>query len=129
VIRYGEPCGILVDASLYAVGCCLIQWTADGQEKPIAFVSCKLTSTQMVWSTIEREAYADTYALKKFRNFVFATKVVIMCDHNPLLFLRESAPQSAKLTRWILGLQQFDLDWQYRPGTKNQAADCLSRLG
>ena len=27
-----------------------------------------------------------------------------------------------------LGLQEFDLSWQYRPGSKNQVADCLSRL-
>lgn len=42
VINYGQPCGILVDASIVAVGCCLIQWTDDDQEKPIAFASAKL---------------------------------------------------------------------------------------
>ena len=39
------------------------------------------------------------------------------------------APKSAKLTRWSLGHQEFDISWYYRPGSKNQAADCLSRLG
>jgi len=28
-------------------------------------------------------------------------------DHNPLMYLRECAPKSAKLTRWALGLQEF----------------------
>jgi len=129
VITYGDPCGILVDASLSAVGCCLIQWSNDGKEKPIAFASSKLTPTQMAWSTIEKEAYAVTYALRKYRNFVFAAKVVVFSYHNPLMYLRECAPKSAKLTRWSLGLQDFDLSWQYRRGSDNQAADCLSRLG
>ena len=128
VILYGQPCGILVDASSVAVGCCLIQW-ADNHEKPIAFASCKLNPTQMAWSTIEREAYAVVFALRKFRNFIFGVKVTIFSDHNPLMYLRESAPKSAKLTRWALGLQDFDLSWEFRPGSKNQAADCLSRLG
>jgi len=55
VITYGDPCGILVDASLSAVGCCLIQWSNDGKEKPIAFASSKLTPTQMAWYTMEKE--------------------------------------------------------------------------
>ena len=45
--------------------------------------------------------------LRKFRNFVFATEVTIFSDHNPLVYLRECAPKSAKLTRWALGLQEF----------------------
>jgi len=45
--------------------------------------------------------------LRKFRNFVFATEVTTFSDHNPLMYLRECAPKSAKLTRWALGLQEF----------------------
>jgi len=45
--------------------------------------------------------------LRKFRNFVFATEVTIFSYHNPLMYLRECAPKSAKLTRWALGLQEF----------------------
>ena len=129
VITYGKPCGILVDASATAVGSCLIQWTDNGQEKPIAFASAKLTPTQMNWSTIEREAYAVVFALRKFRNFVFVTKITIFSDHNPLMYLKECAPKSSKLTRWLLGLQEFDITWSFKPGSENQATDCLSRLG
>ena len=39
--------------------------------------------------------------LRKFRNFVFATEMTIFSDHNPLMYLRECAPKSAKLTRWV----------------------------
>ena len=45
IIHLGEPCGILVDASSISVGCCLIQWTEDGLEKPLAFAGAKLTPT------------------------------------------------------------------------------------
>jgi len=92
VIQFGEPCGILVDDSSISVGCCLIQWAEDGLEKPIAFASAKLMPTQTCWSTIEREAYAVMFALRKFRNFVFGTEVTVFSDHNPLMYLRECAP-------------------------------------
>jgi len=96
----------------------LIQWTEDKREKPIAFASCKLTATQSAMSTIEREAYAVIYVLRKFRNFVFSTEVTIYSDHNPLMYLREYAPKSDKLTRWALGLQEFNTVWSYSPGAE-----------
>jgi len=71
IFEFGKLCGLLVDASNIAVGCCVIQWTEGKQEKPIAFASCKLTATQSAMSTIEKEAFAVIYALRKFRNFVF----------------------------------------------------------
>ena len=49
-------------------------------------------------------------------------------DHNPSLYVTESAPKSAKLMRWSLSLQEFDVTFKYRAGRANVAADCLSRL-
>ena len=128
MIDYGKPCGIFVDASNSAVGCCLVQWSVEGFEKPIAFASAQLSQTQISWSVVEKEAYAVIFALKKFANFLFATKVTVFSDHNPLMYLKDCAPRSAKLTRWALALQEFELTWSYKPGHKNQVADYLSRL-
>jgi hypothetical protein len=128
VIDFSKDFGLLVDASVNAVGCCLIQWADDGSEKPIAFASMKLTTTQSRWSTIEREAFAVIWALRKFRSWIFMSKIVIFSDHNPLTFLTEAAPKSAKLTRWALALQEFNVDFRYRAGRKHAAADFLSRI-
>ena len=35
IFEFGKPCGLLVDASNIAVGCCLIQLTEGKREKPI----------------------------------------------------------------------------------------------
>lgn len=88
----------------------------------------KLSPTQTRWSTIEREAFAVIWALKKFRSWIFLSKIVVFSDHNPLLYLTESAPKSAKLARWALALQDFNIDFRYRAGRKNVAADFLSRM-
>jgi hypothetical protein len=127
-IDYSRDFGLLVDASATTIGCCLIQWTDDGVEKPIAFASMKLSPTQTRWATIEREAFAVIWALRKFRSWLFLSKVTVFSDHNPLTFLTESAPKSAKLARWALALQEFNIDFRYRCGRKNAAADFLSRM-
>jgi len=53
---------------------------------------------------------------------------VVYADHNPITSLTEAAPKSAKLMRWALAIQEYDVTFHYRMGSKN-VADCLSRLG
>ena len=55
------------DASGKAVGATLGELDEKGVEQPLAFASQKLTETQMVWATIEREAYAIIWTLNRFR--------------------------------------------------------------
>jgi len=98
-----------------------------GVEQPLAFASQKLTDTQATWATIEKEAYAVIWALNRFRNLVYGSPISIYCDHNPLQYIRECAPKSAKLLRWSLALQEFNIDFYYKKGSQNVVADWLSR--
>ena len=47
------------------------------------------------------------WALNKYRDLIFGSKVIVYCDHNPLQYIRECAPKSAKLLRWSLALQEL----------------------
>ena len=99
-----------------------------GRENPIAFYSSKLSATQRNWATVEKEAFAALSALKKYRQWVFGAKTVVFSDHNPLTFLTESAPKSAKLMRWALALQEYDVEFHFRAGVNNIVPDVLTRL-
>jgi hypothetical protein len=119
---------LYVDSSDFAIGCMLSQLDSNNQERPVAFASCKLTPTQRNWAIIEKEAYAAIWALQRFRHWLFASKITLFSDHNPLSYLCESAPKSAKLMRWYLALQEYSVNFCYRSGKSNGAADCLSRM-
>jgi hypothetical protein len=80
------------------------------------------------WATIEREAFGTIWALNKFRHWVFGGPVTACTDHNPITYLTESSPKSAKLMRWLLGISEFDVTFQYHAGRLNGAADCVSRM-
>ncbi|GFT78273.1 retrovirus-related Pol polyprotein from transposon 17.6 [Trichonephila clavipes] len=88
----------------------------------------KLTETQTQWATIEREAYAVIEALKRFDSWIFGDEIEVISDHNPLTYLTLTTPQSAKLTRWALALQRYNIAISYRKGVKHGNADALSRL-
>jgi len=125
--RIGHPFVLHTDASGVAVGATLGQLDEEGVEQPLAFASQKLTETQCAWSTIEREAYAIIWALNRFRDTIFGAQITVVSDHNPLQYIRDCAPKSAKLLRWALALQEFDLIVKYKKGTENVVADFLSR--
>jgi len=123
----GKPFTLHTDASGRAVGATLGQLDDSGVEQPLAFASQKLSDTQASWATIEKEAYAVIWALNRFRNLIFGSLVSVYCDHNPLQYVRECAPKSAKLLRWSLALQEFNIDFHYKKGCQNVVADWLSR--
>ncbi|GFS80786.1 retrovirus-related Pol polyprotein from transposon opus [Trichonephila clavipes] len=123
-----KPYQLYTDASATAIGACLSQNDEKGKENPIAFFSKKLTETQTRWATIEREAYAVIEALKRFDSWIFGAEIEVISDHNPLTYLTLTTPQSAKLTRWALALQRYNIAISYRKGVKHGNADALSRL-
>ena len=106
----------------------LLQTAPDQGNKPVAFASQKLTSTQKSWSTIEKEAFAAIWALDKFSKWIFSKPVTLYSDHNPLTYITESTTKSSKLMRWALALQQYDVTFKFKVGRANVVADCLSRL-
>ena len=118
-----------IDDIGYAAACVLTQDIGDQQDRPVAFASVKLNPTQRNWSTVEKEAFASIWALRKYQRWLFHSKVTVFSDHNPLTFLTQASSQSSKLMRWALALQEFDVTFKYKEGKHNTAADCLSRVG
>ena len=94
-------------------------------ERPVAFASCKINSTQERWATIHKEAYAVLWALQKFKHWIFGKNVIVYSDHNSITFFTETAPKSAKLMRWALAIQEFDVT--FVSAKAQPMSDCLSR--
>jgi len=97
VFDFAKPFCILVDASYYAVGGILTQTGANGIKYPVAFASSKFTETQRNWATIEKEAHAVVWALNKFKFWIFGKPITVYTDRNPLVYLIETVPKSAKV--------------------------------
>ena len=97
-------------------------------EKPIYFLSHKLSPTQCRYSTIERECYAIYYALQKLHTYLHNAKFEIFCDHQPLKYLLESPMMNKRVQMWALAIQGYNATISYISGTWNTIADFLSRV-
>ena len=67
-------------------------------------------------------------SLKEFYPYVYGFPCKLITDHNPLTSLKGIKDVGGRLTRWLLFLQQFNLDFQYKPGRLHTNADTLSRI-
>ncbi len=125
---FQKPFMLAVDACDVGVGAVLLQVDEDGFEKPVAYFSKKLNRHQKAYSTVEKESLALVLAMKHFEVYVASSeRVVVYSDHNPLAFLAKFKSANARVFRWSLVLQPYDLQVKHIAGKNNVIADALSR--
>lgn len=117
----------MCDASNYAVGAVLGQ-RYDRIFHVIYYTSKTLNDAQMNYTTTEKELLAIVFAFDKFRSYLMGTKVIVHTDHAAIRYLMTKKDSKPRLIRWILLLQEFDLEIKDRRGKENQVADHLSRI-
>ncbi|GJX04033.1 reverse transcriptase domain-containing protein [Tanacetum coccineum] len=70
----------------------------------------------------------DVFAFDKFRSYLILSKTIVHTDHSALKHLFTKQDAKPRLIRWILLLQEFDIEIKVKKGTENVAADHLSRI-
>ncbi|CAN6562049.1 unnamed protein product [Malus baccata var. baccata] len=66
--------------------------------------------------------------LPYFRSYLIGSKVIVYTGHGALKYLLAKKDAKPRLIRWVLLLQEFDLDIRDKKGAENVVADHLSRL-
>ena len=68
------------------------------------------------------------FACEKFRPYILGSHVVIHSNHVVIKYLMAKKDAKQKLIRWVLLLQEFELEIKDKKGSDNVIVDHLSRL-
>ncbi len=125
---FSLPFLLQTDASDRGLGAVLAQ-EMEGEERPVLYISRKLSKRETMYSTIEKECLAIRWAVLTLRYYLLGREFTLCSDHAPLQWLHRMKDTNAWITRWYLALQPFKFKVIHRPGAQMAVADFLSRNG
>ena len=104
------PLKLDTDASQYDIGAVISHVLPYGEERPIAYASHTLSKSERNYSQIEKEALSIIFGVKKFHQYLYGRKFLLVTDHKPLTTVlgpKSGIPTlaAARLQRWALLLK------------------------
>jgi hypothetical protein len=97
-------------------------------DKPIYYVDKLMNSVERNCSTIEKEALAMIYAIRRFQHYLLGNSFTFFIDHQALLHLVNKPMVRSHIARWLLLLQEFNLKIVYKLGQVHFVPDQLFQI-
>ena len=123
-----KPYVLYTDASNNAYSSILCQPVDSNQDiRQVVYFQAHSQQNRS-WSATGKEAYVVLKSMQCFDYYLQCMKCTLHCDHKPLELFLSRGMKIAKLDRWVMLLQEYDITFVHIRGKDNILADAISRL-
>ena len=116
----------IISKSYSGVLCQLVDYEWD--IKPVAYFSGTFRAQNKGWCATGKEVYAVLKSMQHFDYYLWGMKCTFHCDHKPLEPFLTRGMKIAKLDRWAMLLQEYDITFVHLKGKDNILAYAISRI-
>ena len=117
----------MCDSSDFAMGAVLGQ-RKEKIFRAIYYASRTFNEAKENYSTTKKEMLAIVFSCEKYRPYILGSHVIVHTDHATIKYLMLKKEAKPRLIRWVLLLQEFDLEIKDKRGCDNVIADHLFRV-
>jgi hypothetical protein len=108
---YNRDYILYVSASAVSVAGVLVQLGDDNREHVIYYVSKNLSRPPLKYKHEEKLALAVVLAVHKLHHYILLRTTKVVADSNPMKYLLSHRQVNGKFARWIIILQEYDLEF------------------
>jgi hypothetical protein len=98
----------------------LVQEDLNGEEHVIYYLSKSLSGPELRYSHVEKLARTAVIAVQRFRHYILLCTTMVIVESNPMYHVLTCQVLGGKYSKWIVILQEFDLEF-----TKSKAKKSL----
>jgi hypothetical protein len=91
----------------------LVQEDDANDEHVIYYLSRSLTPIEIKYLHVEKLALATVEAIQCFRHYILLRKTTVISYCNPMQHILTRQLLGGKYSKWIVILQEFDLEFEY----------------
>ena len=116
---YSRDFILYLAASELTIGVVLVQEDDKLVEHVVYYLSRALVGLELKYSHVEKLALAAVYAVQRLRHYILLRTTTIVADVNPFRYVLSRRIVGGKFNKWIVILQEFDLDFQSAKSKKS----------
>eukprot|EP00253_Pinus_taeda_P020815 PITA_20815 len=109
--NYGRDFLLYLAAAESTIGMVLVQEDDALTEHMIYYLSRGLIGPEICYSPVEKLALAAVHAVQQLRHYILLRKTFVLAVVNPFQFILSRRVIWGKYNRWIVILQEFDLEF------------------
>jgi hypothetical protein len=108
---YSRDYLLYVTTSEETIGMVLVQEDDELHEHVIYYLSQNLVGPELKYSHVEKIALVVIHTVQRLRHYIFLCKTTVVVDVNPFQYVLTRHIIGGKYNKWIVILQEFDLDF------------------